>query len=1715
MFRSPLRVRASQRFCVRIPSLEHASRCRSYLNSNGATTTPPAVRPRTAAGDTPCRSQSATPSLRVPSAVHSTCPVAAKPIEASMSSVSSSNAGKPSCAFLNGGNHNVRDAAAATVQAFGEENPMDVDGWSISGALQTVFPPTPTITGFRTGRLFRSSRFHYMTHDLLMVPERRAVESIGTHKRRNRDNDGRLTFVPTPSNSREAEGDATAERTASTRLPIPPSSSLLLDAASLPYGVGARALPSPLCTSTQRWVTEEKVDSNCAKIAHLPGAWVEEPLAPASTQEWGSEADSAAILPKPPSMCVSENCGTPISVNPAAHKPETPAHHSGWSFSAAYEGVQVCADISCDSLRYFTMRELGQRTPSMLFLAERPYAAGDENARGRLVGADGHTHRAAAAAENSVSTEWGCPGSAAGVATRRVPIEAYTERIPLTQTSGTAALQLALRRALATATWLAPNAEGQPGSEACTGSSAVEPPHLVWCERDWMVETDRQLAAMEEQLLQRLSVDRHGGNNMGVKCGMEQRQSPLRSSADVPLRAWLPARWATGSKSIMMVPLTHNEKGMQSDLYRGQDQLATEWVPHAPTGTGLPLLQSVGTLHHALHSCSPYRSPPCKSWVFRLRKSWLVTGLSHSTQPLDTTMKNRGDPSDVSGGSAPIVYTRGATASSPLHVSWADLPPQPNYDLLTGMPLNLLWYRWGLEHRETPKSPRRQQGLKQTKACALTTTRRTPEADGLTPAALVTSVPLLNDAEGVAIGSPITRATSQDAHLSALSSLELSPLQCAIQSQRVGWIRVQRQSSQSTSTAGRTTQWCLPPAFQSFLLPEGVDRVRAPQLTDSAPCRSAFAPASSSDSCCHGVTVPQRTWYTGFFFHDAPPWWADAVCNALKGKRRLPRAGKTEQEEDTGGFTQPEAGASERGSVYSRWALLSGNAGVWIDQLIEQRYIPALPEEVLSAVDPGTSSTSAVDAAPSARHADSTEAAEGLKVCVLRFRGAPPTVLKKGGDRGMHPHAPPLDWATFHDDSSVATVNFVYTLKDVVEIQSGASSKSMHTPPDTPSAPPLPKRDLLFFVEVKAALEVLRRVTVETDTAASSSWWPLLEAFYRDHTVEWKAGDEGDQVQLLNEKGLKRASGTSTVVPAYCHPTTSEVAHELLRLVTQRTIPPPSPGSVHADSSHHAARYSYAVGSVEHAKSEVDPKSVALSEWPRDAYHKLTYAALVAAPPFSSPAVLNRTDGATGNSEEQDDSGNLIDTTTSGNRAICVCTLDSEGAVDADPVPPDSEQLPFGTVVHTYDEDGTRIYENTHTDGASARSNVSAYSTDPKRRETCTRGPASPPTASQDRPAADRRSPHHRGHQHGAAIRQTSSLSTHVLIKGPTNSPKTLAGGGAHKTGVPHMHFPSSPPVAIGVLGIERASSIVAANEQSKQYGYLPVMRERKQRRPDHPSQTHSSPTDRATNTLSANTGPLDAAQRSSLLTSGTQNSSGQEEAVTTASSPSFQSPTATSALGGECTNVDCTEPSPHKATDVIGLLINDEEQRFWRLWKPWLKYLPPDRPQHPTPAHGKAEPSTSQLLSGSNPLANASDPRQTFPFLRLSRLEERHLRTAATASSTPAVTAAQELQPPCDLVQASDIGLSVLHLSYDEVYVNASNLLCRKDHLDTQHRNTCDGTQQPYTGRQKSFSPPLPPQQPPPGHLHPPPTTDLTHPSTASPKPPSPLAEKKKKFHH
>jgi hypothetical protein len=1534
----------------------------------------------------------------------------------------------------------------------------DADGWSISAALGALLPPAPTIIGFCTFRPSRSKWHDYVRPDLLIVPARNDIEAAprrtATQPHQHQDNAATLSAL---SISTGAGADTRRPRACL-------SFSLLCDAINLPCGAGARWIPfQPI--SRPLWTEQRETDAAAGSYS--------------TTVPWGKRSkwiDDGADATTPPA---------------ARHLSTTSStEDSKWATGAAYHDIiQGCGGASSAALQSFAMQQLGQEAPSLLFLAEKPYTAADENVKSHVVllnNGGGGTADAKTSAE--VTPDF----PVVSIPTRRVPVEAYVQRAPLMGTFGTAALQLAMQKALAAAAWLVPRNKQRASCVVCPAST---PPHLVWAEREWLVEGDDQLACMEECLLYHL---RRCSNGESVTDFHSRRLSYSLAAASndvlLPLRAWLPTRWSASAK-LSMTP-------MFNDRTEGYDSLSglhgCEWWrsgSYAGNRTTSCLSPCVETLPTTMKWCGGRRcAVSCRSWVFRLRKSWLVTGLSQATPSLLPLTTNIGGAHDVLDHATSCPSSGSANSSIHLHAVHTGVIRQPNYNLLTGIPLNLLWYwqklRRGCRATEEPPQEQHTSPLRSVDSRR----RRAPKCASRSAAAAKALFPDVCDGEADVAAPWEAASAGTDSCPSSKALLMLSPFSVAAASRRVGWVPLQRVPAVPPGDSHCTPRWSLPSAMLSLKLPTSVDCVRTRLLTDhpSTCLASASAAAASTSLPVAGVSVPQQEWFTGFFAHDAPPWWRRAVRSLLAASAAHPLSIRSKKEGGCGGDNVPWRGQpkDEPQPATDR----EGNGNELIYELIQMGHIPGLPHATSATACESTSASmeSVANADPCCISVDASVGASVSTpmVYVLSLRSRPPRLTSEAakGGSGDADDGPQLQWSIFYNDHSTATVNYVYSLHDVLQMYADVSPQRR---PRGVMASPL-------FVEVKAAWEVVHRVTttittrISTSTAASaatatSSWWPLLEGFYRMSRVEMSDSVAADISEVPHDNHgapQKEESGdTHAMVSAFCHPTTAEVALAFVHLVTQ---PADTSTGVHIDG--HAAQQNY----EEAARLDYQAR------WPRAAHQTFLHASLAMVPTVTNTAVDEITREAANSIDEEEDvaeESELIYAGSSVSTDPAPAALGSGGAAERSRAthvsatnPPAPPQLPYGVVVQTCDEDGTRVDEGDITDPANHLNCSDDDAMDRSCAEThagsnCGKKQGNLVAMSKS-PAAD----YIRMQQldfgeckvepPSTASSSSSSFAAPKNVKA-SRTPCTTAGGDGGVS-VPRLCLPSAPPVTVTALGEERAKAILAAHEANKRHGCLPVVQRRWWCR------QHS-------NTTGAAFRLSRAAANDSCEHDSFRNKMDVEEVTRTQDNiPTALGSSVLKHTRGECikrpaitawsvhTHAQCrtlkhgvvaadcrpatvntTSPtSPAADVDVVAALIDEEEQRFYHLWRPWLKYLPPVMSQRIDYARGvdvsgvvktRHQPQVSSVVG-----ASATDPRQTFPFLSPSRLASCHLSTAVSESpsrGTPRdprrcghYTDMKNAPTQYHTVQAFDLGLCVLHLTYDEAYINAYNLHYRED---------------------------------------------------------------------
>ncbi|KAK7198349.1 hypothetical protein NESM_000793900 [Novymonas esmeraldas] len=547
------------------------------------------------------------------------------------------------------------------------------------------------------------------------------------------------------------------------------------------------------------------------------------------------------------------------------------------------------------------------------------------------------------------------------------------------------------------------------------------------------------------------------------------------------------------------------------------------------------------------------------------------------------------------------------------------LPPRyPNYDFCTGAPLNL--------HLYDLAGPR----------LAAWTASTSPSH-----------------------GAPPTLHTRRARWGATPSPLDAAdPMWIAAVSQQMCWVPVTPPLA-SSSAESHATAWRLPAALQrSYALPTSAAAVPQRCLTGEAELAAAAAalaetpthPATRLPLPLASVSVPQIDYRVGFFLDDAPAWWDGVVGeSARRWWQTSPSPGHQQQQQECGGGSRATAAADADDDATPHALLMF---------LRERCGVPPLPAGA-------TTSTTVAQRG----HAPPPPP----RVCVLRLAPTAPrrrhSQAAAAAAAAASAPALQLQWDVV-PDTAVVEVNHRFTLHDVLDRAGAAADPSRATTTK-------PRRALLCFVEVKAALEVLQRAGVASRDDRSGGpgavdWWARLTAFYEANThLARRAAPAAAQ---------DRAHGEGGAASSVCHPTVSEVVEACVRAM-----------GLHSPASSAAAAVSAIRGAADiphrrRANSDgtaVDSLPVCM--WPRHEYDQLLrHAVMRCAAAAVAPEGVEEDAGPEESLEAaatvHASDGDAHDQRSCSTAAPC-------RARDPPPCPSD---LPADVELRVYDEDGTR-----------------------------------------------------------------------------------------------------------------------------------------------------------------------------------------------------------------------------------------------------------------------------------------------------------------------------------------------------------------------------------------------------------------------------------------
>ncbi|KAG5481680.1 hypothetical protein CUR178_07033 [Leishmania enriettii] len=1378
-----------------------------------------------------------------------------------------------------------------------------------------------------------------------------------------------------------------------------------------------------------------------------------------------------------------------------------------WKPFSEYSMAQACAETSVLALRSFALAALGQRVPLVVLAAEKACGAGvtfssltDECATPQTSTVYARKRPDSPAWLPPRTTVHGVPME---VYAERTPLVLTRGTAALQQALGQALDRIAVvpaGRKRHNAAPLSASFHFPPSPLAARGLQWSLSPlaHLIWNGQCWVEEADVQLAKMEERLLGALAGGRDGHATSSIAgavrlahsrntitcrthCtpgatrgdGDAGRLAGLRlgwnaQSSSYP-RLWLPSVWPQGgSRGGVLTPLFRHDSGADSETEAVLGRPG--WAAASPTSRRRlasnpyeawkrasedaevveAALEKPATAPMALEGDS--QTPGalrCSQWVLRLRKTWLVTSPNVRSSVLACAaaeaQANLGDADAKPAASMPAA-DRGVRGHlrAPSRSSYAPVPLRyPNYDLLTGLPLDL---------RDYNAAARKALG---TFRGSHTSSRSSPKLRPPKPPrwpSETTQPPPAHDG-----GVHQTQAAGP-AH-------ESGPFFFAVLSQQVGWIRLCPISSSHTLHVGASSSstpvaspatgpvsWRLPDALRRcYTLPSTIADVPQCCLCSgtAADGHSAAPSAAAASSTATelglpvspqppvaSVSVPRQEWCTGFFLHDAPHWWRHRVSECVHDRWAAESISK---------------GTLET-SVRPRHELAAERVATWEE--ITQMLL--FLQEECGVPPPPVSPSSAAAAVACPRQGGPEPTSDSRpplqltpkmstlppQLCVLQLAPVAPKLrrahrlIRCGGDGELEnssmststTQALPLElqWSLVPDTATV-TVNTFFSLQNVVDHAGAAGSAPAALPP-APSA----ERAVLFYLEVKTALEILRRVThaagawedavkdAEGPSPPPSSslpaWWEHLSAFYDantflatetapsaaisttgvDHEV---GGGRGDGDLETTHSG---ADAHETFISALCHPTVTEVVRACLRLMLQCSKP----------SKHRYAGDSLiTLGRGDTENKTASPEALAV--WSRRDYDALLRTAGPATSTSSTPYLRSEdTEGDGDNFEEHgkaewrgsegfvpyqgddgaaraengSDSSRAVSTRTQGRHSAsmssgAVAPPTQDQATNIERRSPSSAQvaqrsssasscLPHGVEVREYDEDGMR-----------PETPVS-----PGGRTACTNGSQPLSTEPEDRSDA-----------HRAPIGGRYQLSEAFQSRKAPGDFEAVA----------------AAYVALNPFATNTTAGGESQQAATRCTAYGDAIR--------------ATPKEATRNSGDAAARVIPPAPRQ----------------LNSAGAPVQDERSLYSGLLEDCAN---SASAPH-SSDVISALMAEEHDQFEREWEPWLRYLPlPATPQDGTLPH------TAMLTTPRTRV------RSVFNFLKSSAASEyctdRPCKTEKTSAEDNAAQSVVDMAaPPAaaaltdGAVIVQDLGLCVLHVRLTELYVNAANLIYCEAH--------------------------------------------------------------------
>ncbi|GET87782.1 hypothetical protein, unknown function [Leishmania tarentolae] len=1238
--------------------------------------------------------------------------------------------------------------------------------------------------------------------------------------------------------------------------------------------------------------------------------------------------------------------------------------------------------------------------------------------------------------------------------------------------------------------------------------------HLIWNGSCWVGETDVQVMEMEERLLSALlgsgdddtadataGVARPSTNRSLAMCRTPATQGNGRERGDAGRiealeslssaqgsaypRFWLPSCWrhVSGSAAVLTPLVLDNDNcspgiGARRDCPVGaaataasrcplssrpyevwkdttEDRRAPEAIVKVAAAAPEGGAQIPATLR-------------CSQWVLRLRKTWLVAspnvksplliragavaraGVSMQPSLGDAGVKPVSPLLDAARGASGHSCTPSSRPPAPAPVRY------PNYDLLTGLPLNLRDYDSAAKRaRDAARGH-----------CSSSTPK----------SAMLSSWPSRT------ISTPPAHECGVQAMQASAFQYTDDPFFVAAISQQVGWVPLSTTcnphtlhvgaSSASTSMDAPGTgsvSWQLPDALRShYRIPSSITDVPQRWLCSATKTATetdapTTAAASSTASAQHvpsllplppvaSVSVPQHEWWTGFFLHDAPHWWRREVLKRAQQCRDEKRMSKGRVA--TSLRPRHDLNADRVANVEEVATILS-----FLQQECCVSRPPVSTFGTAAAVASPHQDAPALMSDPSSLvEMTQNRATLPPQVCVLRLAPVAPALrrprpsLRRGNQVKQDHHcvstsatealALELQWSLV-PDTAVVTVNTFFSLSDVVD-HAGLCGTEAGMMPPTLSA----DRVVLFYVEVKAALEVLRRVTraavawedspEEADGSSSPDWWTQLSAFYDAHMFVAKDASPPatmDKDGRVSDGGRcekvgtthRGAVGDERTVPAFCHPTVTEVVRTCVQLMLQCGGP---------SQNRHVSDLPSTLDSCGREGNRVSSESVAV--WSRLDYNALLRTAVItpagAAVTPSSTTFLHSEmvdgDSDKGRNNEEADAERAEKAAPGHEDDYAAYTEKGSASPLAGPTDMQEAQSP-GTVrgveaqcsrahAASAHHNGLLVAEMTQSSPLASPCSLQGvelyeYNEDGTRREPCIscgslrvspNETQSLVDAPDDRSAVDRRALLGSGYRlsEGYQPRRTHDSLGAVSAAGHAAS----SGVPLPSTDLPSAFLLSGKSVQPMTLSAACIASILDAQNMAKKKSGDAVA----DAGPQAPRQLRSD--------------ELLFQNEESLCSESSQG-------YTDSASP-MPSPT-----GGE---------SSLPLFDVMDMLIAEEHRRFKSKWRSWLRYLPVST------THPRNTPSTGPEAAGLQTRVS-----RVFGFLQPSAASEYctgsssraeiasgrgdgeggHANGSAPNEATAAATSD-------GAVAVLDLGLCVLHVCRTEVYVNAANLLCHEE---------------------------------------------------------------------